>query len=87
MIFAPDCFCRLPVDSIVSAASPRYSAFLEIDSGSVLKNAVPAGNASRFDPNRLPTQGAVHEGIVEETLILELRSSAEQAGNCPTTVV
>ena len=52
-----------------------------------MANAVPAGNASRFELNSLPTQGAAQEGVVEETLMLELRSSAEQAGNCPTTVV
>jgi hypothetical protein len=37
--------------------------------------------------NAVPAQGAVQEGVVEETLIIELRSSAEQAGNCSTTGV
>ncbi len=38
-------------------------------------------------PNRLPTQGAAQEGVVDENQIMELRSSAGHAGNCSTTGV
>jgi hypothetical protein len=56
---------RHRISHLFSGSSERATEY-------VLTNADVTRSDSRFTQNRLPTQGAVQEGVAEETPILEL---------------